>query len=215
MDVIGDRRGSEMLSFEEQKKRILSGQMYNDLTAELVEARRVAVELTNEYNATYGQPPEKREPLLRKLLGEMGEDVFFEPSFRCEFGFNSRIGNHFYANFDCVMLDGGGIEIGDHVLFGPRVSIYTSRHAFDPQERAAGACFAKKVKIGNHVWVGGGVHMDHGITIGDNSVIGAGSVITRDIPANVVAAGAPCRVIRSITEEEKTDYFHVLEELYS
>ena len=112
------------------------------------------------------------------------------------------------------MLDPGGIEIGDNVLFGPRVSIYTARHAFDAKERGAGACFAKKVKIGNNVWVGGGAHMDHGITIGDNTVIGAGSVITRDIPANVVAAGAPCRVIREITEADKSDYFNVLETLY-
>ena len=192
-----------MLNFEEQKQRTLSGLMYNDLTSELVEARRVAVELTNEYNASYGQPPEIREPLLRKILGEMGEDVFFEPSFRCEFGYNIKI------------LDPGGIEIGDNVLFGPRVSIYTARHAFDAKERGAGACFAKKVTIGNNVWVGGGVHMDCGITIGDNTVIGAGSVITRDIPANVVAAGVPCRVIREITEEDKSDYFQVLETMYS
>ena len=133
----------------------------------------------------------------------MGEDVFFEPSFRCEFGYNIKI------------LDPGGIEIGDNVLFGPRVSIYTARHAFDAKERGAGACFAKKVTIGNNVWVGGGVHMDCGITIGDNTVIGAGSVITRDIPVNVVAAGAPCRVIREITEADKSDYFQVLETMYS
>ncbi len=192
-----------MLNFEEQKQRTLSGLMYNDLTPELVEARRVAVELTNAYNASYGQPPEIREPLLRKILGEIGEDVFFEPSFRCEFGYNIKI------------LDPGGIEIGDNVLFGPRVSIYTARHAFDAKERGAGACFAKKVTIGNNVWVGGGVHMDCGITIGDNTVIGAGSVITRDIPANVVAAGVPCRVIREITEADKSDYFQVLETMYS
>ena len=105
--------------------------MYNDLTPELVEARRVAVELTNEYNASYGQPPEIREPLLRKILGEMGEDVFFEPSFRCEFGYNIKI------------LDPGGIEIGDNVLFSPRVSIYTANHAFDVKEshqRYSGKC---------------------------------------------------------------------------
>lgn len=202
------------MTLEEQKKRVRSGLMYNDLTPELVEERRRAVELTNEYNASYGQPPEIREKLLKKLLGEVGEGALFEPGFRCEFGYNIKVGKDFYANFDCVMLDGGGIEIGDHVLFGPRVSIYTSRHAFDAKERAAGACFSKKVKIGNNVWVGGGVHMDQGITIGDNTVIGAGSVITRDIPANVVAAGAPCRVIREITDADKTDYFEVLEQLY-
>ncbi|MCD8121263.1 MAG: sugar O-acetyltransferase [Clostridiales bacterium] len=202
------------MNFEEQRCRVMSGLMYNDLTKELIEARKTAVELTDAYNASYGQPPEVREPLLRKILGQMGEDVFFEPSFRCEFGYNIKIGNHFYANFDCVMLDGGGIEIGDHVLFGPRVSIYTSRHAYDASERAAGACFSKEVTIGNNVWVGGGVHMDYGITIGDNTIIGAGSVITRDIPANVVAAGVPCRVIREIRPEEKTDYFDVLKYLY-
>lgn len=202
------------MNFEEQKQRVMSGLMYKDTTKELIEARKETVFLTDEYNKTYGQEPEVREAVLRKILGEMGEDVFFEPSFRCEFGYNIKIGNHFYANFDCVMLDGGGIEIGDHVLFGPRVSIYTSRHAFDPQERSAGACFSKKVKIGNHVWVGGGVHMDCGITIGDNSIIGAGSVITRDVPANVVAAGVPCKVIREIREDEKTDYFEILKTLY-
>lgn len=202
------------MNLEEQKKRVLSGKMYNDLTPELVQERKRAVELTNAYNESYGQPSQVREPLLRKIVAEMGEDVFFEPDFRCEFGYNIKIGSHFYANFGCVMLDCGGIEIGDHVLFGPRVSIYTARHAFDPQERAAGACFAKKVKIGNNVWVGGGVHMDYGITIGDNSVIGAGSVITRDVPANVVAAGSPCRVLREITEEDKTDYFEILRREY-
>lgn len=203
-----------MMNFEEQKQRILSGAMYNDHTEELVNARKEAVLLTNAYNASYGQPPEIREPILRKILGEMGDGAFFEPEFRCEFGYNIKVGKNFYANFGCIMLDGGGIEIGDDVLFGPRVSIYTSRHAYAAQERAAGACFAKKVVIGNRVWVGGGVHMDYGITIGDNSIIGAGSVITRDIPANVVAAGAPCRVIREIREDEKTDYFEMLETLY-
>ena len=100
------------------------------------------------------------------------------------------------------------------MLFGPRLSIYTARHAYDAKERAAAACFAKPVRIGSRVWVGGGVHMDHGITIGDDSIIGAGSVITRDIPAGVVAAGAPCRVIREIRADEKTDYFEVLRNEY-
>ncbi|MFQ8689621.1 MAG: sugar O-acetyltransferase [Blautia sp.] len=202
------------MTLEEQRARILSGEMYNDLTEELIKARKRAVFLTEEYNRSYGQPPECREEILSRILGSAGEDVFFEPNFHCEFGFHIKIGNHFYANFDCVMLDGGGIEIGDNVLFGPRVGIYTSRHAFDPAERARGACFARPVKIGNNVWIGGGVHIDCGVTIGDNTVIGAGSVITRDIPSNVVAAGVPCRVIREIQKEEKSDYFKILEEKY-
>ena len=202
------------MTFEEQKARILSGKMYNDLTQELVDARKRAVDLTDAYNASYGESPEVREAILRKLVKHAEEGAFFEPGFRCEFGFNITLGKNFYANFGCLMLDPGEIIIGDNVLFGPRVSIYTSRHAFNAQERAAGACYAKPVRIGNNVWVGGGVHMDHGITIGDNTVIGAGSVITRDIPSNVVAAGVPCRVIREITEDEATDYFDVLKNEY-
>lgn len=202
------------MNFEEQRKRILSGKMYNDHTPELVEARAKAVVLTDEYNASYGKEPAVREEILRRLVKSAGEGAFFEPGFRCEFGFNITLGKNFYANFGCVLLDPGEIMIGDNVLFGPRVSIYTARHAYNAEERAAGACFAKPVKIGNNVWVGGGVHMDHGITIGDNTIIGAGSIITRDIPANVVAAGLPCRVIREIGEDEKTDYFQMLQQEY-
>ncbi len=135
------------MTLEEQKERMITGKLYNDLTEELVNARKETVRLTDRYNRTYGEEPQVREQVLKQILGSMGENVFFEPSFRCEFGFNIHIGNDFYANFDCVMLDGGGIEIGDHVLFGPRVGIYTTRHAFDAKERAAGACFARPVKI--------------------------------------------------------------------
>ena len=194
------------MTLEEQRQFILSGAMYNDLTQELVQARERAVRLTTAYSESYGQPQKEREKILKELLGSVGENPYFEPGFRCEFGYNISIGNHFYANFDCVMLDGGGIEIGDNVLFGPRVGIYTSNHALDAEERMAGACYAKKVTIGNRVWIGAGVHINPGVTIGDNTVIGSGSVVTSDIPANVVAAGVPCRVIREITEKDKTGY---------
>ncbi|MBM7642702.1 sugar O-acetyltransferase [Streptococcus loxodontisalivarius] len=194
------------MSNEDIFAEVASGRMYDDLQKELVEAREKTVFLTNDYNASFGQSAEKRQAILKKLLKSMGEDVFFEPNFRCEFGSNISIGNHFYANFDCVMLDGGGIEIGDHVLFGPRVGIYTSNHALDPIERANGGCYSKPVKIGSHVWVGGGVQINQGVTIGDNVVIGSGSVVTKDIPSNSIAAGVPCRVIRPITEADKTGY---------
>lgn len=194
------------MELEKQRQHILSGAMYNDLTPELIKARETTVLLTNEYNNSFGQPAETREKILKKILKSVGKDVFFEPNFRCEFGYNISIGNHFYANFDCVMLDGGGIEIGDYVLFGPRVGIYTSNHAIDFEERMAGACYAKKVKIGNHVWVGGGVQINQGVTIGENTIIGSGSVVTKNIPANVIAGGVPCKVIREITEKDKTGY---------
>lgn len=114
------------MNLEEQRQYILSGAMYNDLTRELIEAREKTVFLTNGYNGSYGEKSEVREEILRNLLKSIGKGVHFEPTFRCEFGYNITIGNNFYANFDCVMLDGGGIEIGDNVLFGPRVGIYTS-----------------------------------------------------------------------------------------
>lgn len=194
------------MKIEEQRQRILRGEMYNDLTEELVTAREKTVFLTNEYNESFGKAPEEREAILKKLLKSVGKGVHFEPDFRCEFGYNISIGNNFYANFDCVMLDGGGIEIGDNVLLGPRVGIYTSNHATDAWERINGACYAKPVKIGDNVWIGAGVHINQGVTIGENTIIGSGSVVTKDIPANVVAAGVPCKVIRAITDADKTGY---------
>lgn len=194
------------MNLEEQRQYILSGAMYNDLTKELIEAREKTVFLTNEYNHSFGKPSDEREAILRKLLKSIGKGVHFEPAFRCEFGYNISIGDNFYANFDCIMLDGGSIEIGNNVLFGPRVGIYTSNHAADASERIAGACYAKPVKIGSNVWIGAGVHINQGVTIGDNTIIGSGSVVTKDIPANVVAAGVPCKVVREITEEDKTGF---------
>jgi maltose O-acetyltransferase len=194
------------LNLEDQRQIILSGAMYNDLTEELVEAREKTVFLTNEYNSSFGKSSEEREEILRRLLKSIGKGVHFEPTFRCEFGYNISIGNNFYANFDCIMLDGGGIEIGDNVLFGPRVGIYTSNHAIDARERAAGGCFAKKVKIGSNVWIGAGVHINQGVSIGNNTVIGSGSVVTKSIPSNVIAAGVPCKIIREITEDDRTGF---------
>jgi maltose O-acetyltransferase len=194
------------MDLEQQRQRALGGTMYNDLTPELIRAREQAVLLSNRYNASFGAAAADREAILGLLLGRVGSGVHFEPVFRCEFGFNIAIGNNFYANFDCVMLDGGGIEIGDDVLFGPRVGIYTSNHAIDADERAAGGCYAKPVKISNRVWIGAGVHINQGVTIGDGAIIGSGSVVTRDVPPGVVAAGVPCRVLRQITAEDRTGY---------
>jgi maltose O-acetyltransferase len=194
------------VNLDEQRSFILSGRMYNDLTPELIEARRQAVLLSTEYNAGFGRPQPEREAILRRLLGAVGEGCHFEPTFRCEFGYNIRIGDNFYANFDCIMLDGGGITIGDNVLFGPRVGIYTSNHAIDAAERAAGACYAKPVTIGNNVWIGGDVTINQGVTIGDNTIVGSGSVVTKPIPADVIAVGSPARVLRGITEADKTNF---------
>lgn len=195
-----------MPNLQEQFAHMRTGQMYNDLTPELVAAREQAVLLTNAYNASFSKPAAEREAILQRLLGSVGERVHFEPTFRCEFGQGIHIGDDFYANFDCIMLDGGGIHIGNKVLLGPRVGIYTSNHAIDPQERAAGGCFARPVRIGDRVWVGAGVHINPGVSIGEGSIIGSGSVVTADIPAGVIAAGVPCRVIRPITDADRTGF---------
>lgn len=190
----------------EQFDYMETGKMYNDLTPELISYREKIVLKTDLYNQSFSQNNQIRTDILRQIVGKMGISAHFEPNFRCEFGRNITLGENFYANFDCIMLDGGKITIGDNVLFGPRTGIFTSNHAIDPTERANGACYAKPVTIGNNVWFGANVTVNQGVTIGDNTVIGSGSVVTKSIPANVVAAGVPCRVIRSITEKDRTDY---------
>ncbi len=194
------------MTLDEQRALILSGAMYNDLTDELVRARGRAVLATNRYNASFGQPAGIREALLREVLGNTGSGAYFEPTFRCEFGYNISVGAGFYANFDCVMLDGGGITIGDRVLLGPRVGIYTTNHALDSAERAAGACIAEPVVIGDDVWIGGGVTINPGVTVGSGAIIGSGSVVTHDIPARTIAAGVPARTLRAIADEDRTGY---------
>jgi Acetyltransferase (isoleucine patch superfamily) len=191
---------------EEIVKQMLSGQMYNDLSEFLVEAREKTVLLTNRYNASFGKSQQEREQILDQLLKSHGVNVYFEPNFRCEFGWNITIGNNFYANFDCVILDGGSVTIGDNVLIGPRCGIYTVNHAIDADERKMGGCYAKPIKIGNDVWIGGGVSITQGVSIGDNAIIGCGSVVTKDVPPNTIAAGNPCRALRAVTAEDRTGF---------
>lgn len=188
------------------KEKMENGFVYNDLSEVLINDRKKAVLLTNEYNSSYGKSKEVREVILDRLLKKHGKNIFFEPNFRCEYGYRITIGDNFYANFDCIILDSASVTIGDNVLFGPRVALYCTNHVADPSERANGACYAKPITIGNNVWIGGGVNILQGVTIGDNSIIGAGSVVNKDIPANVIAAGVPCKVIREITKEDKTEY---------
>jgi maltose O-acetyltransferase len=194
------------MTLAEQITLMRSGRMYNDLTPELVAARGECSRTITDYNASVGRHSFERESILRSILGSIGERVHFEPTFYREFGFNIRIGNNFYANVDCILLDGGGIEIGDDVLLGPRVGIYTTNHAIDPVQRAQGARKSRPVSVGDKVWIGAGVHINPGVSIGEGSVIGAGSVVTADIPPGVIAAGVPCRVLRDITAADQTDY---------
>lgn len=194
------------MTLEDQLAHARTGAMYDDLSPELIAARERAVILTNKYNASFGASTPERDALLRDLLGRVGHRVHFEPALRCEFGRGIEIGDDFYANFDCIVLDAGGIRIGDKVLFGPRVGIYTSDHAIVPDERAAGGCRARPVVIHDRVWIGAGVHINGGVTIGKGTIVGSGSVVTKDLPAGVIAAGVPARPIRKITDADRTGY---------
>ncbi|PWD50513.1 O-acetyltransferase [Serinibacter arcticus] len=189
-----------------QLAHMATGEPYDDLTPELIAARGASVLATNAYNAAYGGDAAEREELLRAVLGGVGEGATFEPTFRCEFGVNIHLGARFFGNFDCVMLDGAPITIGDDVLVGPKVGFYTSNHALDLGERIGGMCTARPITIGDGVWIAGGVTVLPGVSIGDGAVIGAGSVVTKDVPAGVVAVGNPARVLRTITDADRTGY---------
>ena len=182
-----------------EKEKMLAGEWYRASDSELREAHRRALRLAREINQTTEEDVAKRKSLFRELLGRVGKTFHIEPPFRCDYGFNIFLGENFYANFDCIFLDVCAIEIGDDVLLGPRVGIYTACHPLEPEIRKSGLEFGKPVRIGNNVWIGGNSILNPGISIGDNSVIGAGSVVTKPIPAHVVAVGNPCRVLRELS----------------
>lgn len=181
-----------------EKEKMLAGELYiangTELTAERQNARR----LTRLYNATAEEEQDYRSELIKELFGSVGAGVYIEPTFRCDYGYNIKVGNEFYANFDCVILDVCDVNIGNNVFFGPRVNIYTAAHPLEAEVRNSLLEYGKPVAIGNSVWIGGGAVILPGVTIGDNSVIGAGSVVTKDVPSGVVAVGNPCRILRKI-----------------
>ena len=181
-------------------------EIYDDFDADLFDRRVEAKKLFKEFNATTDDEAEKRQEIMRKLFKKVGERVFMEPNFTCEFGKNITLGNDLYINFGCTLLDCGQIVIGNNTLLGPNVSMYSANHSLDAQERIEGALIPEPIIIGNRVWIGGGSTILSGVTIGDDTVIGAGSVVTHDIPAGVVAAGNPCKVIRKITEKDKVGF---------
>lgn len=181
-------------------------QIYNDFDANLFDRRVEAKKLFKEFNRTTDDETDKRREIICKLFKKVGERVYIEPDFTCEFGKNITLGNDLYINFGCTMLDCGQITVGNNTLIGPNVSMYSANHSLDAEERINGALIPEPINIGNRVWIGGGSIILSGVTIGDDSVIGAGSVVTRDIPAGVVAAGNPCKVIRKITEKDKVGF---------
>ena len=187
-------------------EKMQDGEIYNDFDRDLFNRRVEAKKLFRQYNRSDDSEVDKRRDIMRQLFGAVGENVWIEPDFRCEFGKNITIGNDVYINFGCVILDCGRVTIGDQVLIGPNVGMYDANHALDATERMDGALVPGNISIGNRVWIGGGVIILPNVSIGDDSVIGAGSVVTRDIPRGVVAVGNPCRVLRAITPADKVGF---------
>ncbi|QLY40990.1 sugar O-acetyltransferase [Hujiaoplasma nucleasis] len=186
-----------------EKEKMLKGLLYNpsdpDIRNEFIEAKR-KVRL---FNNTNEDELELRTSILKSILGSMGKNAYIEPPFRCDYGKNIHVGDYFYANYNCVILDAVPIHIGSYVLLGPNVGIYPINHPIDKDIRKIWVEYGQSIRIEDNVWIGGHVVINGGVTIGQGSIIGSGSVVTRDIPENVIAAGNPCKVIRKITEEDK------------
>ncbi|MFE7083375.1 maltose acetyltransferase domain-containing protein [Priestia megaterium] len=181
-----------------EKQKMLNGELYLANDIELVKERENARRLTRLYNQTTETETIKRKELLKELFGSIGNDISIEPTFRCDYGYNIYVGDNFYANFDCVFLDVCEIKIGDNCFIAPGVHIYTATHPLDTEERISGAEFGKSVKIGDNVWIGGRSVINPGIKVGNNVVVASGSVVTKNVPDNVVVGGNPARIIKHI-----------------
>jgi len=189
-----------------QKERMLAGELYIADDAELGRENRRAKQLTRQFNQTTEDQMAERQQLLTAMFKRIGKKGYIEPPFRTDYGTNTTIGDNFYANYDAIFVDVGPITIGDNVFMGPRVGLYTAGHPIDAEIRAEQLEYGWPITIGNDVWFGGNVVVNPGVTIGSNVVIGSGSIVTHDIPDNVVAVGNPCRVLRPITEQDH-DYW--------
>lgn len=196
------------MSSQESKQRMEEGRIYFPNDPEIVKKQFACMEVMYEYNATHAAEQEKRASLLPKMLAEVGEGCYIEPPLYSNWGGKHlHFGKGVYVNFNFTAVDDRDIYIGDYVMIGPNVTIATAGHPIEPSLRRQGMQYNMEVRIGNNVWLGAGVIVLPGVTIGENSVIGAGSIVTKDIPANVVAVGNPCRVLREIGEHDRKYYY--------
>ena len=186
------------MSAKTEKAKMLAGELYRSIDPELIADTERAQRLVAQYNATSGEATEIRLALLHQLFGSLGDGTVIRPLFACDYGYNIRLGRNAFINFNCVFLDCASIEIGDNLQMGPAVQIYTATHPLEADVRRSGLESARPVSIGHDVWIGGGAIILPGVTIGDRSVIGAGSVVVHDVPAAKVVAGNPARIIREL-----------------
>jgi len=180
-----------------EKEKMLAGLPYISSDEELVRDRERAKKLCKKFNDLEPDKYEERKAVLKELF-KTEQNCYIEPNFFCDYGYNIEIGKNIYANHNCVILDVNKVKIGDNVMFGPNVQIYTATHPLDAQRRISGEEMGYAIEIGDNVWIGGGAIVCPGVKIGNNTTIAAGSVVTKDIPANVLAAGNPCRVIKEL-----------------
>lgn len=182
-----------------EKEKLRRGLLHNSMNdPELLGEFQYAKDMCYEYNNLHPRKKDDRKAVLKLLLGGIKGDALIEPPFFCDYGYNIKVGHKFYANHGCVMLDPAEITFGDNVFLGPNCGFYTAEHPLDAMQRRDDLELARPIKVGNDVWFGGNVVVLAGVTIGDNVVIGAGSVVTKDIPSNCIAYGNPCRVRRTI-----------------
>ena len=190
-----------------EKEKMISGKPYKAFGDELLAERQFAKEMIFDFNSLRPNQIDERNEILKRLLGKTKDKYFIEPPFRCDYGYNIEIGENFYSNYNLIILDCAPVKIGDNVLIGPNVSIYTAGHPLHYEIRNQEYEYAFPIIIGDNVWIGGNVVINPGVSIGENSVIGSGSVVTKDIPKNVIAIGNPCKVLRVITDDDKHYYF--------
>lgn len=186
-----------------ERQKMLAGELYDPMDTELVEGRTRARDLCQLLNSSREAEQDKRRTILTRLFGRGGDSVWMQPPFFCDYGSNIELGERVFFNFNCVVLDVCRVKIGDFTLFGPAVQILTATHPWDAESRRKQE-FGKPIEIGADVWVGGGSIILPGVRIGARTVIGAGSIVTRDIPEGMFAAGNPCRVHREITDQPST-----------
>ena len=191
------------------RKAMHNGQLYTCNDKELFGEQTRLMNLIYDYNHCRPTNMDKRNELIKKIFAEVGENCYIEPPFHANWGCHTHLGKNFYANFNLTLVDDTDIYIGDYVMIAPNVTLATASHPIAPDLRARDCPlgFNLPIKIGNNVWIGTGAIILPGVTIGDNSVIGAGSVVTKDIPSNVVAVGNPCRVLREISDYDH-EYYH-------
>jgi len=191
------------MSAKTEKEKMLAGELYRSADPELVADVQSAQRLLAQYNAIPSDETTAAAALLRRLIGSVGDGTVIRPLFACDYGYNIRIGRNGFINYNCVFLDCAAIEIGDNLQMGPAVQLYTAAHPLDADVRRSGLEYARPIRVGHDVWIGGGAIILPGVTVGDRCVVGAGSVVVHDVPPASLVVGNPARIVRTLGDREE------------